>query len=169
MSIKKIKHIFDQLPKIVRKHPELTPKDKIVFLEIYDVLKDKPYACHRNETLAKATNLSVRTIARVLNTLERLGILIREGISFNRRFFLGKLFTVSEYLYTKITQTKKNLSTCAKKVVGMSQVGKHTKNFFNKNYNKAPSEEETIYKWYKDNSNVEMPAYLKDLFPEPIV
>ncbi len=164
MSNTNAKHIFKQMPDVAFSHPDMDGSCTRVFMVVYDVAKDKGCAHHRNQTIARLTGLSERTVARCLNKLERMGLLIRQGMSFTRKFTLGPLLKLSTALYTKVKQVKKNLSTYAKSSPKHRHSGIHTKSSPTNINSDISLEDISLIRWYKSNPSVAVPKGLQHLF-----
>ena len=144
-------HIFTQIPNIVLNHPELSSNDKIILVILYDVIKDKGNTKHRNRTISLKAGLSERTVARSLNKLERLGFIVRRGLSFTRQFFLGMAFKLSKAIYTKIKQCEKILHRRDKSAGKLRQGGIYNKNLPTRDKERLTLEDMQMLKWYKNN------------------
>lgn len=164
MSFNNSNIIFAQLPSVVLNCPSLNSNAKLVFTVIYEILKEKGVARHRNKTIAKRLGISEKTVSRSIQKLVKFGFLICQGNSFTRKFFLGAICKLAQHAYTKIKQKKKNLFSRDKRKGKTGRNDQHTKNlptYINNGFSIAELQQ---IKWYKDNPHVKISAEDKYLF-----
>jgi len=83
---------FFQIPKILNEHPDITNDHLIIFMHLYDQLRQRTEWNIPNPELCILARVSLPTLKRKLNDLESWGYLDRKGMGHNRKFMLGLKF-----------------------------------------------------------------------------
>ncbi len=83
---------YYQVPKIVAQFDKMTNDHIIIFMHLYDQLRQKKEWNKSNKELTELSRAGMTQLKHKLNDLEEWGFLERKGMSFNRKFSLGKKF-----------------------------------------------------------------------------
>lgn len=130
---------YDQIPHIVKNHPDTTPEHWAIMIVLFKILKDVPYPIiYSNEQLAADCRMSLRSIERRLPELNKMMLLNITGRGFQRRIRLGLLFSTTANMAVVNPTTAKNDATTAKSDPHNRQYGGD----YNPSYN--PSSKEGI-------------------------
>jgi hypothetical protein len=137
MSINNSKHIFFQLPKIIHEDPIATNDHQILFMIIYDQLRQQEYWNKSNKWLSIKAKIGISQLKIKLNDLERWGYIERKGTGVNRKFTLGyKLFNRPESNpVNKLNRPESNPIEAGNHTSERPESNLHNKNI-NKNINK---------------------------------
>lgn len=83
---------YYQVPKIVAQFDKMTNDHIIIFMHIYDQLRQRKEWNKSNPELCILVRVSLPTLKRKLNDLESWEFLDRKGMGHNRKFSLGSKF-----------------------------------------------------------------------------
>ncbi len=126
---------YDQIPHIVKNHPNTMPEHWAIMICLYKVLKDKKQCIYTNESLSKFCRIPERSLSRRLDELESWGFINRIGKSYARRFSLGLLFyTTAIMAGSDLHTTAKSAVTPAKNDINPGHCGRDTKNPVNHSF-----------------------------------
>lgn len=93
MSIKKSTPSFNSIVHSLAKNGyKLSRRDNLIFYKLLGFLirNDKPFP-YSNEKLSEQTLYKITAVKESLNNLEKLGLIIRTGFSYKRRFSKGSV------------------------------------------------------------------------------
>jgi len=100
MSTKQATEPFYQTPKFLDDITGMTGDHRWIFDLLYDRLRQARYQDSgynkTNEYLANKTNCGISQLKLKLNDLEKWGLIRRQGLKQNRKFYLGELFCRAE-------------------------------------------------------------------------
>jgi hypothetical protein len=83
---------YYQVPKIVAKFDKMTNDHIIIFMHLYEQLRQRKEWNISNPELCILARVSLPTLKRKLNDLESWEFLNRKGMGHNRKFMLGSKF-----------------------------------------------------------------------------
>jgi hypothetical protein len=84
---------YDQIPHVVKNHPDTNPEHWAIMIVLFKILKDKTQCIYSTEKLALDCRMTLRTTERRLSELKKMMLITTIGTSYNRRISLGLLFT----------------------------------------------------------------------------
>lgn len=115
---------YDQIPHIVKNHPNTNPEHWAIMIVLFKILKDVSYPIiYSNEQLAIDCRMSLRSIERRLPELNKMMLLNITGRGFQRRIRLGLLFSTTANMADVNSTTAKVEPTTAKNGVHNRQIG----------------------------------------------
>lgn len=165
----------DQIPHVVKNHPDTNPEHWAIMIILFKILKDKPQCIYPTEKLAIDCRMTLRTTERRLSELKKMMLLSTAGTSYNRRISLGILFNTAASVADKnLTPPPKEVSQPAK-TDGSARHG----GGYNKPYNKPSTKADLSahatstpkptrqqlqdIKWYQDRPSLKMPNELTSI------
>lgn len=130
MTVKKQKSFNSIVHHYAKTGFNLSRRDNLIFYKLLGFLirNEKPFP-YSNEKLALITLYKISSIKESLNNLEKIGLIEREGFSYQRRFYKGKtlinICTHSQYcidieLFNECTHSQEMAGT-SQKVAGTGQ------------------------------------------------
>ena len=123
---------YDQIPHIVKNHPDTNPEHWAIMIVLFKILKDKPYCIYCTEKLAIDCRMTLRTTERRISELKKMMLLSTIGTSYNRRISLGLLFNTSAIVADKNSTPPPNEVSQPAKTDSSARHG----GGYNKHYNK---------------------------------
>jgi hypothetical protein len=90
MSTNNSKHIFFQLPKIIHTDPNTTNDHQILFMILYEQIRQHQCWNKSNKWLSIQAKIGISQLKIKLNDLEKWGYIIRKGRGLSRKFMLGR-------------------------------------------------------------------------------
>ena len=115
---------YYQVPKIVAEFDKMTNDHIIIFMHLYEQLRQRKEWNKSNSELAILARVSESTVKRRLNELESWDFIDRKGMGFNRKFTLGLKFN------NRVTVTLKENNTGSHRPSTGSPVTYIDKNIF---------------------------------------
>ena len=86
---------YDQIPHVVKNHPDTNPEHWAIMIVLFKILKDKKECIYSTEKLAVDCRMTLRTTERRFSELKKMMLISTVGTSYNRRISLGLLFNTT--------------------------------------------------------------------------